>query len=97
LYYGSKGSRLLKGWDSSEMNRLAGIAVLALFFLSSLAYAHGDRPGHIDEQGTGLPQWITIVMVVSWITVAAVMVYFVIRLIRKGGSKTPIEEEKKEA
>jgi len=53
----------------------------------SSTYAHGDRPGHIDEQGASLPTWITIVMVVSWIAIALGVVFFVRRLIRTADLK----------
>ena len=60
---------------------------LAVLCSADSVYAHGDRPGHIDEQGSSLPTWITIVMVVSWIAIALGVVFFVRRLIRTGGSK----------
>ena len=56
----------------------------AVLCIASTVYAHGDRPGHIDEQGPSLPTWITIVIVVSWIVIALGVVFFVRRLIRKG-------------
>ena len=52
--------------------------------IASAVYAHGDRPGHIEEQGPSLPTWITIVIVVSWIVIALGVVFFVRRLIQKG-------------
>ena len=63
------------------------VVAVAVLCAASSAYAHGDRPGHIYEQGTSLPTWITIVMVVSWIAIALGVVFFVRRLIRTGRSK----------
>ena len=62
-------------------------AVTAVLCAASSVYAHGDRPGHIDEQGSSLPAWIIIAMVVSWIVIALGVVFFVCRLIRTGGPK----------
>ena len=61
-------------------------AVAVLCAVDSV-YAHGERPGHIDEQGSSLTTWITIAMVVSWIVIAMGAVFFVRRLIRTGGPK----------
>ena len=69
------------------MRELVNVLAVVVMCAPSSTYAHGDRPGHIDEQGASLPTWITIVMVVSWIAIALGVVFFVRRLIRKGGSK----------
>jgi hypothetical protein len=66
-------------------------------YSTSSVYAHGDRPGHIDEQGPSLPVWISIVIVVSWIVIALSVVFFVRRLIRKGGHKEHCGERQKKA
>jgi len=62
----------------------------AVLCVASSVYAHGDRPGHIDEQGPSLPTWMTIVIVVSWIVMALGVVFFVRKLIRKGRNKEHI-------
>ena len=59
----------------------------AVLCITSSVYGHGDRPGHVDEQGPSIPTWITIVIVVSWIVIALGVVFFVRRLIRKGRHK----------
>jgi hypothetical protein len=61
-------------------------AAAAVLCEASAAYGHGGRPGHIDE-GPGPATWITIIMVVSWIVIALAVVFFVLRLIRQGGSE----------
>ena len=61
-------------------------AKTAVLCAASVAYAHGSRPGHIDE-GPSLPTWITIVMIVSWIVIALGVVFLVLKLIRKSGFK----------
>ncbi len=53
---------------------------------ASTVYAHGGRPGHIDE-GPGPGTWITIIMVAAWIVIALGVVFFVMRLIRGGRSR----------
>jgi hypothetical protein len=69
----------------------------AVLCVASSVYAHGDRPGHIDAQGPSLPTWIIIVIVVSWIVIALGVVFFVRRLIRKGGHKEHGREGQKKA
>ncbi len=71
-----------------RMRELLNVVSVAVLCAASSAYAHGERPGHIDEQGASLPTWITIVMVVSWIAIALGVVFFVRRLIQTGGSKS---------
>ena len=66
-------------------HKLAAAIAAWLQWAASAAYAHGGRPGHIDE-GPGPGTWITIIMVVSWIVIALGVVFFVRRLI-SGGSK----------
>jgi hypothetical protein len=70
---------------------------IAVLCAADSVYAHGDRPGHIDEQGASLPAWITIVMVVSWIVIALGVVFFVRRLIRTGRPKEQGSEGQKKA
>jgi hypothetical protein len=62
---------------------------------TATAFAHGGRPGHIDE-GPASPTWITIIMVVSWIVIALAVVLFVLRLVRRGGPKERGDEREKE-
>jgi hypothetical protein len=71
------------------------IAAVAVLCDASAAYGHGGRPGHIDG-GPGPGMWITIIMVASWIVIALGIVFFVLRLIRQGGSKErgKVEQEK---
>ena len=78
-----------------RVRNLANSAAAAVLCLASMAYAHGGRPGHIDE-GPGPGTWITVIMVVSWVVVALGVVFFVLRLIRQGGSgkKGSDKEEK---
>ena len=78
-----------------RMHEFVNVAAVAVLFASSSALAHGDRPGHIDEQGTSLPPWITIVMLVSWIAIALGIVIFVLRLIRNGSKAQDREGRKK--
>jgi uncharacterized membrane protein len=80
-----------------RMNEFVNVIAVAVLCAASSAYAHGDRPGHIDEQGTSLPTWITIVVVVSWIAIALGAVFFVRRLIRAGGSKAHGGDRQKKA
>ncbi len=70
-------------------------AIIAAVVLctASHVYAHGGRPGHIDE-GPGPGTWITIIMVVSWIVIALGVAFFVLRLIRGGRSKQRILEKR---
>jgi hypothetical protein len=67
-----------------RMRKFIYYTVSAVLCVASSVYAHGDRPGHIEEQGPSLPTWITILIVVSWIVIALGVVFFVRRLIRKG-------------
>ena len=78
-----------------RMLELVNVVAVVVMCAASAAYAHGDRPGHIDEQGASLPTWITIVMVVSWIVITLGIVFFVRRLIRAGGSKSHSEDRQK--
>jgi hypothetical protein len=80
-----------------RMNEFVNVISVAVLCAASSAYAHGDRPGHIDEQGTSLPTWITIVVVASWIAIALGAVFFVRRLIRTGGSKAHGGDRQKKA
>ena len=73
------------------VERLAAI-VGALLCVPSTVYAHGERPGHIDE-GPGPGTLITVIMVVSWIAIAVGVVFFVFRLIRAGGPKRQGEDK----
>ena len=68
----------------ASRNRLAAAIAASLLWAASAAYAHGGRPGHIDE-GPGPGTWITIIMVVSWIVIALGVVFFVLRLTRQRG------------
>jgi hypothetical protein len=68
------------------MSKFLHSAAAAFLFTASIAYAHGEHPGHIDE-GPGPGTWITVIMVVSWIVIAAGLVLFVRRLIRSRGPK----------
>jgi phosphate/sulfate permease len=78
-----------------RMRELVNVLAVVVICAPSSTYAHGDRPGHIDEQGASLPTWITIVMVVSWIAIALGVVFFVRRLIRTGGSKAHVGTDRK--
>jgi hypothetical protein len=68
-------------------------AVAAVLFATSSAYAHGGRPGHIDE-GPGPGVWITIVMVVSWVVIAVGVVFFVLRFVLRKGSNKPAKDKR---
>lgn len=68
----------------ASRNKLAAAIAVSLLGTASAAYAHGGRPGHIDE-GPGPGTWITIIMVVSWIVIALGVVFFVLRLTRQRG------------
>ena len=68
----------------ASRNKLAAAIAVSLLGAASAAYAHGGRPGHIDE-GPGPGTWITIIMVVSWIVIALGVVFFVLRLTRQRG------------
>ncbi len=80
-----------------RLYELVNVVAVAVLCAASSAYAHGDRPGHIDEQGASLPTWITIVMVISWIAIALGVVFFVRRLIRTDRSKAHGEDRQKKA
>jgi hypothetical protein len=77
-----------------RMHNLASTAVSAVLCMASAAYAHGGRPGHIDE-GSGPGTWITVIMVVSWVLIALGVVFFVLRLIRQGGSDNQDRDKEK--
>jgi hypothetical protein len=79
-------SRIREG--NCLMVRLQFAVVIAAAFLCAApaAYAHGGRPGHIDE-GPGPGTLITVIMVISWIIIALGVVLLVFRLIRTGGRK----------
>ncbi len=70
-------------------------AIIAAVVLcaASTVYAHGGRPGHIDE-GPGPGTWITVLMVAAWIVIALGVVFFVLRLIRGGRSRQGILENR---
>jgi hypothetical protein len=80
-----------------RMREFVYSTALAVLYSADSVYAHGDRPGHIDEQGSSLPTWITIVMVVSWIVIALGAVFFVRRLIRTDVPKERGSEGQKKA
>ena len=80
-----------------RMREFVYSTALAVLCSADSVYAHGDRPGHIDEQGSSLPTWITIVMVVSWIVIALGAVFFVRRLIRTDVPKERGSEGQKKA
>ena len=75
----------------ASRNKLAAAIAASLLWAASAAYAHGGRPGHIDE-GPGPGTWITIIMVVAWILIALGVVFFVRSLIRR---RTPNNREEK--
>jgi hypothetical protein len=74
--------------------RVAAIAAAALLSAAATAYAHGGRPGHVDE-GPASPMWITIIMVAAWIVIAFGIVLFVLRLIRRKSSKEQGDKREK--
>jgi hypothetical protein len=76
--------RLKSGAQTLLNGRYPAAIGAALLCTASTAFAHGERPGHIDE-GPGLPVWITIITVVSWIVTAVAVVFFVLRLVRRRG------------
>jgi uncharacterized membrane protein len=80
-----------------RLYELVNVVVVAVLCAASSAYAHGDRPGHIDEQGASLPTWITIVMVISWIAIALGVVFLVRRLMRTDRSKAHGGDRQKKA
>ena len=80
-----------------RMREFVYSTTIAILCTADSVYAHGDRPGHIDEQGASLPTWITIVMIVSWIVIALGAVFFVRRLIRTGRSNEHGSEGQKKA
>jgi len=80
-----------------RMREFVCSTAIAVMSAADSVYAHGDRPGHIDEQGSSLPAWITIVIVVSWIVIALGVVFFVRRLIRTGRPKEHGSEGQKKS
>lgn len=66
------------------MREFANALVVAFLCAAETAYAHGGRPGHIDE-GPSPGTWITIIMVVSWVVIAIGIFLLVRRLIRTKG------------
>jgi hypothetical protein len=98
LYFHKKVFELKQERNNSmRMHEYIYSTAVAVLCAAASAYAHGERPGHIDEQGSSLPTWITIVMVVSWIVIALGAVFFVRRLIRSGGPKEHGTEGQKKA
>lgn len=73
---------------------MASMVAAALPSAAAAAYAHGGRPGHIDE-GPASPTWITIIMVVAWIFIAFGVVLFVLRLIRRRSAEQQGEKREK--
>ncbi len=87
-------TKVRKRNGSVRRRQLAAMVTAALLSAAAKAYAHGGRPGHIDE-GPASPTWITIIVVVAWILIAFGVVLFVLRLIRRRSAKQQGEKRGK--